>query len=88
MSRIILIGLAAGALLIASALVSPAIEVVIGPIVSGAAHGAKNLNSSRSNRVRKVDHFTKRGKQGGGPAGIAVSDPGAEGSKPSKKKSK
>jgi hypothetical protein len=88
MSRIMLIGLCASAFLIASALVSPAIETEGGPIVSNAAHAYTNLNSSRSNRTSKPDHYTKRGKQGGGggPAGIAVSDPGAEGTKPVKGK--
>jgi hypothetical protein len=87
MSRIMLIGLFASAFLIASALVSPALETAAGPTLSVAAHAATNLNSSRSNRTKKIDHFTKRGKstKGGGPAGLAVSDEGAPGTKPSKK---
>ena len=88
MSRIMLIGLFASAFLIASALISPAIEMAAGPILSNAASAATNLNSSRSNRVQKIDHYTKRGaskKGGGGPAGLAVSDEGAPGTKPAKK---
>ena len=85
MSRIVLIGLFASAFLIASALISPAIETAGGPMFSSAAQAESNPNATRTN---KPDHFTKRGsaKQGGGggPAGIAVSDPGAEGSKPVK----
>jgi hypothetical protein len=80
MHRILLIGLFAGAFLIASALVSPA-----GPTFSTAAQAAEKQSSERS-KTNKPDHFTKRGKQGGGgPAGLAVSDEGASGSKPTKK---
>ena len=83
MSRIMLIGLFASAFLIASALISPAIEIAAGPIVSNAAQAEP---SSQTSRTKKVDHYTKRGKQGGGgPAGLAVSDEGASGTKPVKK---
>ena len=58
---------------------------------------ATNLNSSRSNIYRQRDTTPAKkasrkhisgGIKGGGPAGIAVSDPGAEGTKPAKKSSK
>jgi len=83
MSRIILIGLFASAFLIASALVSPAIETTAAPIFSTAAQAEP---ASKTNRVNKIDHYVKRGKQEqGGKAGLAVSDEGAPGTKPSKK---
>jgi len=74
MSRIMLIGLSAVFLLASS--------VALSRVASAEA----NPNASR---VNKVDHYVKRGKQqkkGGDPAGLAVSDPGAEGTKPVKGK--
>jgi len=68
MPRILLIGLSAFALLLASSLVSPA-------AFSGAAQAAEKQSAKPSKK-----------KGGGDPAGIAVSDPGAEGSKPVKGK--
>jgi hypothetical protein len=67
MPRILLIGLSAFALLIASSLVSPA-------AFSSTAQAAEKQSAKPSK------------KKGGDPAGIAVSDPGAEGSKPVKGK--
>jgi hypothetical protein len=65
-----------------------------GPILTGSAHAVTNLNSSRSN-IAKVKAPKKQpaaratgAKKGGQPAGLAVSDPGADGSKPTKKSNK
>ena len=83
MSRIVMVGMSA-AFLVAPAFVSPHLEM--GLVFSSAAYAEAN---PKTTRTKKPDHFTKRGKQGGGssgsgPAGLAVSDEGAPGSKPVK----
>ena len=83
MSRGMLIALLAGAFTAASGSPPRSIERLAGPAFSTAAQAATNLNSSRSNRLKAA---RKRGARG--EAGLAVSDPGAEGSKPVKPKTK
>lgn len=83
MSRKLLIPSIAGAFSLVTSITPPAIPRFVGFDLSNAAQAATNLHSSKSNKH-------KLGKKPGqsGPANIAVSDPGAEGSKPAKPKAK
>jgi hypothetical protein len=89
MSRSIFIPFLAAAFLIAPAALPAAFAPVMGPPgFSGSAQAKTiNLNSSRSNNYRKKTGNAKQPTKGG-PAGLAVSDPGVPGSKPSKPKTK